>query len=262
MLMQFCLPQDVFLYDCLEAGHVPQVEEGQTDDAGREQSVGLRHEQLVADRVKPGHDDDPEEEGEDVDVGVDPVAGGELVNITNQMEDPGLVEDGIDLRDQNPESEAHTNLCLEDSDATCDGSDVMNCEERVLLVENHLHRLHGVDTDAEEDAEAAGPGGGVEEVVPDVVRSVESPDGPETGDGGVDSGEECRPPLVVSRPAADHGRAGGEPGGDQEEAARHLYQGTQQEDAQSSQVQAGQVLAESLQLREIVGVSEVHCSAD
>ena len=91
---------------------------------------------------------------------------------------------------------------------------------------------------------------------------MEGPDSPQPRDGGVNTGDECCPPLVVSRPAADHGRAGGEPGGDQEEAARHLYQGTQQEDAQSSQVQAGQVLAESLEPREIVGVSEVHCSAD
>ena len=96
--MQLCLPQDVLLYDGLEAGHVPEVEECEADDTGGEQSVGLRHEQLVADRVEPGHYDHPEEEGEDVDVGVDPVAGGELVNPANQMEDPGLVEDGVDLR--------------------------------------------------------------------------------------------------------------------------------------------------------------------
>ena len=37
----------------------------------------------------------------------------------------------------------------------------------------------------------------------------------------------------------------------EEEASQELYQGTQQEDGQASQVQAGQLLAESLQLREI-----------
>ena len=256
-LMQFCLPQDVLLYDGLEAGHVPEVEEGEADDTGGEQGVGLRHEQLVADRVEPGHDDHPEEEGEDVDVGVDPVAGGELVNLANQMEDPGLVEDGVDLRHQNPQTEAHTDLCLEDSEVTCDGSDVMDSEERVLLVEDHLHRLHGVHPETEEKAEGAGPGGGVEEVVPDVLRIVESPDRPEASDAGVNTSQECRPPLVVSRPAAPHWRVCGQEDREQE-AAQHLEQGAQQEDGQSSQVEARQVLAERLELGEIFRVSEVH----
>ena len=256
--MQLCLPQDVLLYDGLEAGHVPEVEECEADDTGGEQSVGLRHEQLVADRVEPGHYDHPEEEGEDVDVGVDPVAGGELVNLANQMEDPGLVEDGVDLRHQNPQTEAHTDLCLKDSEVTCDGRNVMNGEERVLLVENHLHRLHSVYPEAEEEAEAAGPWGGVEEVVPDVLRVVESPDRPETGDAGVNTSQECRPPLVVSHPAG--GAGWGRREEEEEEAAQELYQGTQQEDGQASQVQAGQLLAESLQLREIFWVSEVHSS--
>ena len=256
-LMQFCLPQDVLLHDGLEAGHVPEVEEGEADHAGGEQSVGLRHEQLVADRVEPGHDDHPEEEGEDVDVGVDPVAGGELVHLTDQMEDPGLVEDGVYLRDKNPQSEAHPDLCVEDSVVAGDGSDVMDSEERELLVENHLHRLHGVHSEAEEKAEGADPGGGVEQVVPDVLRVVESPDCPDSRDAGVNTSQECRPPLVVSRPAAPHWRVCGQEDREQE-AAQHLEQGAQQEDGQSSQVEARQVLAESLQLGEIFRVSEVH----
>ena len=66
--MQLCLPQDVLLYDGLEAGHVPEVEESETDHAGGEESVGLRHVKLIADRVKPGHNHHPQEEGGHVDV--------------------------------------------------------------------------------------------------------------------------------------------------------------------------------------------------
>ena len=57
--LDFRLAEYVLLKDCFEAGHVPQVEEGQTDHAGGEEGVWLRHEQLYSDRVEPGHDHHP-----------------------------------------------------------------------------------------------------------------------------------------------------------------------------------------------------------
>ena len=49
--------------------------------------------------MKPGDDEDPQEEGDDVDVGVDDVLEGVPVNISHKVEDPGFVEDCIDLSD-------------------------------------------------------------------------------------------------------------------------------------------------------------------
>ena len=257
-LLEFWLPQDVLLDDGFEAGHVPQVEEGQTDHAGGEEGVRLGHEELIAFRVEPGHDDHPEEEGEHVDVGVDPVLGGELVNVTNQMEDPGLVEYSVDLWDEDPEAEAHASVGSQYSVVAGHGRQVMDGEKRVLLEEDHLHGLHGMDAQAEEETERARPGGGREEIRPDVERVVKCPDRPQAGDASVDAGEESRPPLVVSGPAGPHRGARGQDEGHRQ-AAHQLYQGTQQEDRHSSQVQGGEILAEGLQLREVFWVSEIHC---
>ena len=257
MLLEFRFPEDVFLNDSLEAGHVPEVEESETDHAGGEESVGLRHVKLIADRVKPGHNHHPQEEGGHVDVWVDPVASGELVNVANQMEDPGLVEDSVNLRDEDPESEAHPSLSVEDHEVAGEGRQVVNDEERELFVDDHVDRLHGVHPEAEQETESPRPGGAVEKILPDVEWVVEGPDSPQPRDGGVNTGDECCPPLVVSRPAAPDGG----PGPHQQrhrQAAHHLYDGAQQEGRHSSHVHWGKLLAQTLQLWEIFGVSEVH----
>jgi len=47
--------------------------------------------------MKPGDDEDPQEEGEDVDVGVDGVLQGVPVQIGHKVKDSSLVEDSIDF---------------------------------------------------------------------------------------------------------------------------------------------------------------------
>ena len=49
--------------------------------------------------MKPGNNDHPHKEGDDIDVGVDDVPNGVSVNISHKVEDPGFVEDCIDLSD-------------------------------------------------------------------------------------------------------------------------------------------------------------------
>ena len=62
--------------------------------------------------MKPGHNEHPHEEGDDIDVGVDDVPTGVSVNISHKVEDPGFVEDCIDLSDKKDQTKPMSKLKL------------------------------------------------------------------------------------------------------------------------------------------------------
>ena len=93
----FWFSQNILDDQGLEAGHVPDVDEGHAEEAGGEEDIRQMNKDLEALTMKPGDDENSEEEGGDIDDGIDSVLQGELVCVTDKMEDPGLVEHSVDL---------------------------------------------------------------------------------------------------------------------------------------------------------------------
>ena len=62
--------------------------------------------------MKPGNNEDSQEEGDDVDVGVDDVREGVPVNISDKVKDPGFVEDGVDFRNKENHGKPLNHLSL------------------------------------------------------------------------------------------------------------------------------------------------------
>ena len=83
-----------------EDGEVPHVDEEDAGAAHGEEEGGLLHEVEEALVVHPEDDEDPQEEGDYVDDGVDPVLQGPGGGESHDVQDPGLVRHSVQLRHQ------------------------------------------------------------------------------------------------------------------------------------------------------------------
>ena len=85
--------------------------------------------------VHPSNDDDPDEEGEDVNPSIPDVLHGSMVCGCNEVEDSSLVEDCIDLSDKAENCKSHSLLCDESPSKANDDQKVMNQEHARLAME-------------------------------------------------------------------------------------------------------------------------------
>ena len=65
-LNSFGFPQQILDDESLEAGHVPEVDEGDAEQGDEEEGVGGAEEVLEAVGLDVGGDEDPRQEGRDV----------------------------------------------------------------------------------------------------------------------------------------------------------------------------------------------------
>ena len=114
--------------------------------------------------VHPEDDEDPDEEGGDVGDGIDPVLQGLFVSVRDDVKDPGLVSDSVQLGDQGQDCKAHGLLrenCSSEGDDDCN---VMDREEAEVVGEDHVQELGHMDTQGKEDQVDGHLGVGLHEV--------------------------------------------------------------------------------------------------
>ena len=151
---------------------------------------------LEALTMKPGDDENSEEEGGDIDDCIDSVLQGELVRVTDKMEDPGLVEHSVDLWHQADNGKPMSEVRGQSSSTAGHCPHMVNCQEAVLAVEDHLQGLGYVDSEGEEETVDGSRRGSVEKISSEDGRIMESPDCPDSSDASIDTGQVARPPLV------------------------------------------------------------------
>ena len=183
--------------------------------------------------MKPGNYEYSEEECGNIDDGIESVLQGELVSVTDKMEDPGLVEHRVDLWHQADDCEPMVTVGRQSSSTAGHRPNMVNCQEAVLAVEDHLQRLHHMNTKREQETVDGSRRGSMEKISCEVLRVMESPDSPETSDASIDTGQVACPPLV--HPLGTglyidwHQRL-------DQEAAQDFYQGTKEQDQEVEEV--------------------------
>ena len=192
----FWFSQNILDDQGFEAGHVPDIDEGHTEEAGGEEDIRQMNKDLEALTMKPGDDENSEEEGGDIDDGIDSVLQGELVRVTDKMEDPGLVEHSVDLWHEADDGEPMSEVEGQSSSTAGHCPHMVNCQEAVLAVEDHLQGLGYVDSEGEEETVDGSRRGSVEKISSEAGRIIESPNCPDTSDASIDTSQVARPPLV------------------------------------------------------------------
>ena len=117
--------------------------------------------------MHPEDDDYSEKISENVDPGVHFEGERLSVQLSDQVEDPGLVEHGVDLCGETEDGEPNGDVVVEDQGDTEDGADMMPGEHAVLAGQHHLHQLPGVDPVGEGEAGPGHAGDAVQEVQSD-----------------------------------------------------------------------------------------------
>ena len=161
---KFRFSQNILDDQSFEAGHVPDVDEGHTEEAGCEEDIWLLNKDLEALTMKPGDYENSEEEGGDIDDGIESVLQGELVRVTDKMEDPGLVEHSVDLWHEADDGKPMSKVGGQSSSTAGHSPHVVNCQEAVLAVEDHLQGLSHVDSEGEEETVDGSRRGSVEKI--------------------------------------------------------------------------------------------------
>lgn len=221
--MLFWLLQDVPNKESLEDCQVPHVDKEDADTANTVEDAGLVDKVEDALIVHPEDDQDPHEERDDVDVGIDPVLQGERVGVGDDVQDPRLVGDGVQLGDQGEDGEPDGLGREEGPGKGGNDGDVVDGEQGEVTNEDHVQRLRDVDAEAEHDQVHRHLRGAVHEVRAESEALLERDHGEDSRDAGRDPGQEGGPPLV--RPLGAGPDVGGDPG-EQEDGAQQLAQGT------------------------------------
>ena len=136
-----------------------------------------------------------EKVGKYIDPGIHFEGEGLPVQLSYQVEDPGLVKHGVDLRGEAEDAEANGDVVVEDHGDTEDGADMMPGEHAVLAGHHHLHQLPGVDPEGEGEAGPGLAGDAVQQVQSDNLGVTKSQNSPDSSDGGVETRDIGRPPL-------------------------------------------------------------------
>ena len=98
ILWEFLFPDDIFDYEGLEDWQVPHVDKEKTKTATSKEDAGIFGEILEGLIVHPENDEDSNEERDNVHIGIDDELQGVVVGVTDDVEDPGLVRHGVQLR--------------------------------------------------------------------------------------------------------------------------------------------------------------------
>ena len=142
----FCFLYDIFLNESFQALNVPQVEKGVGDKTNAEKQVWIFYKILQTLPVHPEDNGHSEKVGKYIDPGIHFEGEGLPVQLSYQVEDPGLVKHGVDLRGEAEDAEANGDVVVEDHGDTEDGADMMPGEHAVLAGHHHLHHSHQVLT--------------------------------------------------------------------------------------------------------------------
>ena len=114
--------------------------------------------------MKPGNYEYSEEECGNIDDGIDSVLEGELVSVTDKMEDPGLVEHRVDLWHQADDGKPMGEVGGQSSSTAGHRPNMVNCQEAVLAVEDHLQGLHHMNSKGEDKAVDSSRRGSMEKI--------------------------------------------------------------------------------------------------
>ena len=132
--------------------------------------------------IHPEDDEDPDEEGEDIGVGVDLVLQGELAGVGDDVEDPGLVGDSVQLGDEGEDCKAKSLLSDDCSGEGDDDREMMNREESEVATEDHVQHLSNMNTQAEHDQVDRQLGAAVHQVSAEMIGLVQRQHGPDSTD--------------------------------------------------------------------------------
>jgi len=130
---------------------VPKINKQEGEAAATKEDCWFLDEVDEALVVHPEDDHDADEEGDNVSDGVGSVLHRHGVGVGDDMENPGLVGDGIELSDKSQDRKSNSftgDNCT--SEAQDDGN-VVNGEEGELAGDDHVHRLRDVDAEGEDD---------------------------------------------------------------------------------------------------------------
>ena len=170
----FGFPQKILDHQSLEAAQVPEIDEGETHECHEEEIVRCLDKMLEAVALDVAGKQHTDEESDDVDHGVDPPLDGVLVSVRDEVENPGLIEHGIELGNETEHAKALTHPGVDDPADGGDGPDVVDSEEGELGGHHHVHGLGYVDSEAEQEAVSGQGRGAKQEVRPEAVRGPES----------------------------------------------------------------------------------------
>ena len=200
----FLLPQKIFYNQSLEAAQVPEVDEGETEESDKVECVWSVHKVLEAVSLDIAGEENPHKEGRDVNDGVDSELDRILVCVREEVEDPGLVEHGVQLRHETEHAKALAQAGVDDPGDCGDGPDVVDSEEGELGGQDHVHGLCQVHPEAEQEA-VGGQGRGAEQEVRAEAGGVPERDQrPGAREAGGDARQEGRPPLEHPHGARPH----------------------------------------------------------
>ena len=165
--------------------------------------------------VHPGHDGHAHQEGGQVDLGVLLELLRAAGQAGDQVQDPGLVEDGVDLGDETEDGKPNGLASEEGAGEAQDDKDVVDEQHAGLLLPQHVQGLGAVDAYGEGDQAGGAGGGGEHEVSPHGGGGVEGEEGPGPREPGAHPGHVGALPL----PGLELGGEGGGGGRGQEEQA-------------------------------------------
>ena len=93
--MKLLFPDYIFDDESLEDRQVPHIDKEESKTAATEKDARVLGEVLESLIVHPKDDKNPDEEGNNVDIGVDDELQRVVVFLADDVEDPGLVGDGV-----------------------------------------------------------------------------------------------------------------------------------------------------------------------
>ena len=133
-LILFMLPEYIFLQESLEDRQVPDVNNPQTQSARDEEGKGQNTEVEETLIIHPSDDEDPDEEGDNIKFCIPGKLQRCLVCLCNEMENPSLVENCIELCDEAENSKANGHISDKSPGKADDDEDMMEEEHARLAV--------------------------------------------------------------------------------------------------------------------------------
>ena len=129
----------VFLYKCLEDRQVPDVDNEETSSTRHEEGEGKNTKVKEALVVHPSNDEDPEEEGEDVQESISDVLNRVVGSTRYDVNNPCLVKNSIDFGNKAKHRKAYSLLRDESSSKANDDQNVMDHEHAWPAIDDHVH---------------------------------------------------------------------------------------------------------------------------
>eukprot|EP00092_Neocalanus_flemingeri_P028047 GFUD01030450.1.p2 GENE.GFUD01030450.1~~GFUD01030450.1.p2 ORF type:complete len:284 (+),score=106.86 GFUD01030450.1:176-1027(+) len=197
---------DVLLNECPEDRQVPEVDNEEPSTTGHEERKGQDTNIEEALIVHPSNDEDPDEEGDNVQESISAVLHRVKSCASYDVENSGLVEDCIDFCDKTENCKAHSLLSDESPSKANDDQKVMKQEHARPAVGEHVHSLCHVNTQGENDQMLGRERGCEHEVSCQAWGVVENHHSPGTCYSCTQSGNESRPPLPPPGTAVYHRR--------------------------------------------------------